>query len=992
MKNKVRILVLLNVLFVVLSFKLSAQLPDTWTQKSDFGGTARYGAVGFSIGEKGYLGTGYSTDWLKDFWEYDAATDTWSQKADFAGTKRVFASGFAIADKGYVGCGTDLTQRTDFWEYNPATNTWTQKADFAGVARDAAVGFSIGTKGYIGTGLTGLTTRLNDFWEYDPATDSWMQKSNVGGPVRAFAAGFSIAGKGYIGTGNSGALEKDFWEYNPTTDTWTKKADFPGISRFGATAFNIQNFGYIGTGDIGGIYANDFFEYNPLTDTWISVAALGGILRSSAVGFGIGNNGYVGTGYNTIIESKDFWQYTPNCIPPHVTSQPADQVIVYGSSATFTVVATDAIAYQWQEDSGAGFIDIFDGGIYSNTSTAQLQISLPDVAMSGYKYRCVVSGGCLPVDTTDGNATLVVSAKPIVITADAGQTKIYGDSDPATYTYTFAPALLGSDVISGTMNRAAGENAGSYAFTLGTLSAGPNYSLAVASLPEFTITTKALLVKADDKYKCFDGSVYSQGFTVNYFGFVSGDDESDLSGTLIFNGTAPAAVAAGVYTIEPAGLSSGNYLITYVNGELTIDNSPSPTIAGINTVCAGTTAVQYTTEPGFTNYVWTISYGGIITSGLNSNQVTVNWGTAGSRSISVNYQNTTGCFSSVPATKSVNVLSVPVPIISGETEVCSASSNVAYSTQPNYTDYIWNISAGGTITSGAGTNAVTVNWNGSGNQTVSVSFTNDLGCSALAPTYYNVQVAPLPAPATAILGDASVCKGVSGVIYTVPAIENAEMYIWTIPAGASIVAGNGSNTITVDFSGYAVSGTISVFGQNSCGNGVLSPNFVVAVNPVPQTPAITQHGDTLTSSAASGNQWYLDGVEIPGATGQQHMAVYIGTYTVQVTLSGCSSGISNEILVYPVSVDENPIAEGFEVYPNPGTGIFKVQVPALKSNDMFSLQIFNNQGSLVSQKQNVSTIGNNLNEFDITGFPSGVYTVVLKSEKNTFVKRIILTR
>jgi hypothetical protein len=34
---------------------------DSWTQKADFGGAVRYGAVGFSIGTKGYVGTGQDT-------------------------------------------------------------------------------------------------------------------------------------------------------------------------------------------------------------------------------------------------------------------------------------------------------------------------------------------------------------------------------------------------------------------------------------------------------------------------------------------------------------------------------------------------------------------------------------------------------------------------------------------------------------------------------------------------------------------------------------------------------------------------------------------------------------------------------------------------------------------------------------------------------------------------------------------------------------------
>ena len=67
------------------------------------------------------------------------------------------AVGFSIGSKGYIGTGLLIVtfHFKDFWEYDPATNTWTQKADFGGTARTNAVGFSIGSKGYIGTGNDG---------------------------------------------------------------------------------------------------------------------------------------------------------------------------------------------------------------------------------------------------------------------------------------------------------------------------------------------------------------------------------------------------------------------------------------------------------------------------------------------------------------------------------------------------------------------------------------------------------------------------------------------------------------------------------------------------------------------------------------------------------------------------------------------------------------------------------------------------------------------
>ena len=41
-------------------------------QKTDFGGVGRYAAVGFSIGTKGYIGTGSDGSNKKDFWEYES--------------------------------------------------------------------------------------------------------------------------------------------------------------------------------------------------------------------------------------------------------------------------------------------------------------------------------------------------------------------------------------------------------------------------------------------------------------------------------------------------------------------------------------------------------------------------------------------------------------------------------------------------------------------------------------------------------------------------------------------------------------------------------------------------------------------------------------------------------------------------------------------------------------------------------------------------------
>jgi N-acetylneuraminic acid mutarotase len=253
-----------------------------WARKADFGGGARNAAVGFTLEGKGYLATGREgvvpgSSLLRDFWEYDPATDTWTQKADFQKLERFDAVAFSIGDKGYMGTGTGPgpTPMYDFWEYDPAADVWTQKADFSAAARSLAVGFSIGGKGYLGTGDASMDRM--DFWEYDPATDTWTQNADFGGPARSGAVAFSIGLKGYVGTGirdDFGDLVslKDFWEYDPASDTWTRKADFGGLARSGAVAFSIGNRGFVGTGvhHASGdrTILRDFWEYDPERDAW----------------------------------------------------------------------------------------------------------------------------------------------------------------------------------------------------------------------------------------------------------------------------------------------------------------------------------------------------------------------------------------------------------------------------------------------------------------------------------------------------------------------------------------------------------------------------------------------------------------------------------------------------------------------------------------------------------------------------------------------------
>ena len=153
-------------------------------------------------------------------------------------------------------------------------------------------------------------------------------------------------------------------------------------------------------------------------------------------------------------------------------------------------------------------------------------------------------------------ADLTITAKDITVTADA-QKKTYGDAD-AVLTYQVT-GLVGNDVLSGNLERAAGENVGTYAIGLGTLS-NSNYNISYIGA-DLTITAKDITVMADAQSKVYGES--DPALTYQVTGLVAGDS---LSGEL----TRTAGENVGSYAITQGTLANSNYNITYVGADLII--------------------------------------------------------------------------------------------------------------------------------------------------------------------------------------------------------------------------------------------------------------------------------------------------------------------------------------------------------------------------------------------------------------------------------------
>ena len=156
-------------------------------------------------------------------------------------------------------------------------------------------------------------------------------------------------------------------------------------------------------------------------------------------------------------------------------------------------------------------------------------------------------------------ANFTITAKPITVTPDSAQTKVYGEFDP-TFTYISSEASVS---FTGVLNRVLGEDAGIYAFTIGTLSAGNNYSINLAPV-NFEITIRSITVTADDKTKLFGEDDPELTYLITSGSLVTGDE---FTGGL----TREAGEDAGDYAIQQGALAlSTNYSLTFVDGTLSI--------------------------------------------------------------------------------------------------------------------------------------------------------------------------------------------------------------------------------------------------------------------------------------------------------------------------------------------------------------------------------------------------------------------------------------
>ena len=171
-----------------------------------------------------------------------------------------------------------------------------------------------------------------------------------------------------------------------------------------------------------------------------------------------------------------------------------------------------------------------------------------------------------------------------------------------------------------------------------------------------------------------------------------------------------------------------------------------------------------------------------------------------------------------------------------------------------------------------------------------------------------------PDSASLISGPVDVCANSSSIVYSVLPIPWSQSYVWNIPAGVSLVAGQHTNSITLDFGSFATSGYVSVRGVNDCGPGDSSYLYVnmhprpVPIITGPDSSCVQSIEIYFTQPGKSNYQWNFSsgGQQISGGTGFDDFIqikwINSGTQWVEVNYTDINNCNASAPIHFPVDV------------------------------------------------------------------------------------------
>jgi hypothetical protein len=476
---------------------------------------------------------------------------------------------------------------------------------------------------------------------------------------------------------------------------------------------------------------------------------------------------------------------------------------------------------------------------------------------------------------------------------------------------------------------------------------------------------------------------------------------------ILFDGQQPPYQSTSpkveVTFISPAtqGVGLGNYHIQFFAGNAcgTTNNNnvriratvEQPTSVSGNTVACAGQSRTFSVAPvvGAKNYSWSFGGGGGTITGNGGSTVTVTFTSVPAILCvhGVTANGTAGpdyCFN-------ISTVTAAPGLITGNTSPCQGGS-ASYTIDPvaGAASYSWTTPGiSGTSIVGSGT-TVTVYYP-AGEFAGQVCVTANSGCGESEPSCLAIVSGTIPPMGTITGTSAGVCSATS-VNYQVPS-TGATVYNWTVPFGATISSGQGTNSILVDFDGTFAGGSILLSSSNVC--GLANGNF--PVTGAPTLPIITGatsvcpddgEGYVASSSGAVTYNWSLldpdDGLIINTANPNEIIVQWInagGTVSV-IASNTCGNSSAGNLVVGSGNcrmAGNNSLVKSMNalVFPNPSQGRLTLQYNSADHSE-YLMKITDMTGRIV-QKESLSSLeGMNSHEIDLGSVSKGMYMLTLE--------------